>query len=363
VNTKHSILFRCDGSHEVGFGHIIRCLALADELKDNHGCDIIFAILRDNKAIELIESHGYQVTAADPNEEDFCYEEWLNNIVKQNNPNSIILDVRDDLPSETISNFHKQGILIVTIDDPTDRRLLADLAFYPPVPQVERMDWKGFTGQLYVGWEWVVLRREFSQTYRNSSTRRNETCASKIRNILVTMGGSDPQGMTLKAVKAMALLNDHFEATIILGPGFTHRKKLDELLKGFSHQYKIYESLSNMSDIMAEADLAVASFGVTAYELAAMGVPAIYLCLTEDHEQSALMFQDSGLGLSLGLADFATDDELIASVRYFMNNENIRLKTANHLKNNIDGRGATRIAQLVTSVVSKGGYRNESQVD
>ena len=62
VNTKHSILFRCDGSHEVGFGHIIRCLALADELKDNHGCDIMFAILRDNKAIELIESHGYQVT-------------------------------------------------------------------------------------------------------------------------------------------------------------------------------------------------------------------------------------------------------------------------------------------------------------
>ena len=44
--------------------------------------------------------------------------------------------------------------------------------------------------------------------------------------------------MTLKAVKAMALLNDHFEATIILGPGFTHRKKLDELLKGFSHQYE-----------------------------------------------------------------------------------------------------------------------------
>ena len=87
-----------------------------------------------------------------------------------------------------------------------------------------------------------------------------------------------------------------------------------------------------MSDIMAEADLAVASFGVTAYELAAMGVPAIYLCLTEDHEQSALMFQDSGLGLSLGLADFATDDELIASVEIFMNNENIRLKTANHEK-------------------------------
>ena len=347
MNTKHSILFRCDGSHEVGFGHIIRCLALADELKDNHGCDIMFAILRDNKAIELIESHGYQVTAADPNEEDFCYEEWLDNIVKQNNPNSIILDVRDDLPSETISNFHKQGILIVTIDDPTDRRLLADLAFYPPVPQVERMDWKGFMGQLYVGWEWVVLRREFSQTYRNSSTRRNETCASKIRNILVTMGGSDPQGMTLKAVKAMALLNDHFEATIILGPGFTHRKNLDELLKGFSHHYKIYENLSNMSDIMAEADLAVASFGVTAYELAAMGVPAIYLCLTEDHAESVAAFVESEIAKSLGIYTQASHQELSVAIGCLLTDEQNRLEMSKGASQFVDGQGAELIANMV----------------
>jgi spore coat polysaccharide biosynthesis protein SpsF len=111
-------------------------LALADELRENHGCNIIFAVLLDQKAIELIENHGYPVETADRTRKDFSYGAWLNSVVVNINARGIILDVRDDLPSETINNLREKGILIATIDDPTDRRLLADFAFYPPVPQV-----------------------------------------------------------------------------------------------------------------------------------------------------------------------------------------------------------------------------------
>jgi spore coat polysaccharide biosynthesis protein SpsF len=362
VNTKYSILFRCDGSHDIGFGHIVRCIALADELRDSHGCHVVFAVLRDYGALEMIKNHDYQVETVDPNEDQFSYGEWFNSVAEKNDPNVIILDVRDNLPSHTICNLRKQGIVIVTIDDPSDRRLLADLAFYPPAPQVKQMDWPGFTGRLYIGWEWVVLRREFAQKHKDSSMKKNENRRSKIPNILVTMGGSDPKGMTLKAIKALTYLGKQFEATIVLGPGFVHRDSINDLLKGFLNSFRVYNNVSNMADIMANADLALASFGVTAYELAAMGVPAVYLCLTEDHVQAALMFQNSGLAVSLGLADYVTDDEVMAAVKYFMNNGNSRLKMANQSRKSIDGRGAMRIAQLVTSAIGKGGCMHEPQV-
>ncbi|HNY69563.1 MAG TPA: hypothetical protein PKH14_02140, partial [Syntrophorhabdus sp.] len=273
MNMKSTILFRCDGSHEIGFGHIVRCIALADELRDKHGSGVVFAVLYDNKAMEMIMNHGYKVETANPREDQFDYGDWFNCIVKKNHPCALILDIRDDLPPNIVSNLRKKGILVVTIDDPTDRRLLADLAFYPPVPQVEKMDWQGFTGQRFIGWEWVILRREFSHNDENLYKRIKATKKTKIHNILVTMGGSDPKGMTLKTMEALKVIDGQFEVTIILGPGFAHRDSLNEILGNFPHIHRIFENVLNIGDIMAEADLAVASFGVTAYELAAMGVP------------------------------------------------------------------------------------------
>ncbi|HPB38446.1 MAG TPA: hypothetical protein PK125_09855, partial [Syntrophorhabdus sp.] len=245
MNMKGTILFRCDGSHEIGFGHIVRCIALADELRDKHGSGVVFAVLYDNKAMEMILNHGYKVETANPREDQFDYGDWFNCIVKKNHPCALILDIRDDLPPNIVSNLRKKGILVVTIDDPTDRRLLADLAFYPPVPQVEKMDWHGFTGQRFIGWEWVILRREFSHNDENLYKRIKATKKTKIHNILVTMGGSDPKGMTLKTMEALKVIDGQFEVTIILGPGFAHRDSLNEILGNFPHIHRIFENVLN----------------------------------------------------------------------------------------------------------------------
>jgi len=354
VDVMYSILFRCDGSSEIGFGHVMRCLALADELRSNHKCNIIFAVLRDKKAIKLIQDHGYFVEKKDFIKNDFIYGDWINGVVQNHNVKCIILDVRDDFPSEIICIFREQGTLIVTIDDPTDRRLLADLAFYPPAPQVAEMDWKGFTGQLYVGWEWVVLRREFSEGSINHNIINNRTVDEKVPNILITMGGSDPQGMTLKVLKALASIDDKFEVSVVIGPGFTYNKDLLGLLNHFPHPYRILENVSNMADIMAESDLAVASFGVTAYELAAMQVPTLQICLSEDHVRSALSFQETGMAICLGTAEFLTEEKIAGSIKRALY-KNIQCKTIHNKTKKLDGRGATRISHHIISKLDQGG--------
>lgn len=87
---------------------------------------------------------------------------WLDVVIRWLRPDALVLDVRSDLTRQSVEKWRNNGILIVIIDDPSERCLSADLAFYPPVPQVKRISWDGFTGQLYVSWEWVIMTREFA---------------------------------------------------------------------------------------------------------------------------------------------------------------------------------------------------------
>ena len=342
-----NILFRCDGSHEIGMGHVVRCLALADELQENCDCLVSFAMRTSEIGIEKIKQF-YRVMIPDEAQQIFDYESWLADCINTTKANVLILDVRDGLSKSVLRNIkQKFDIKIVTIDDPEDKRLEADLAFYPPVPQVKRIDWTGFTGKLYVGWEWVILRREFVNARHFFNNHSKLKAQNSKPRILVTMGGSDPQGMTIKAVKALKMLEEDFEAVVVLGAGFQQKKELHNLLSACKHCFDVRENVENMAELMAQSDLAVASFGVTAYELAAMGVPAIYLCLTEDHAESASAFVKEGMAISLGVFTHVNSEMIARGISNILNNKSLLSKLADNARKHIDGQGAARISRLM----------------
>ncbi|MFO7772810.1 MAG: NTP transferase domain-containing protein [Dehalococcoidia bacterium] len=335
------VLFRCDGDASLGLGHVYRCLALADELRDRHGLGVAFAIAQGTTGIDLIRQadYPYEEQHGDDNE-----DAWLEGVIQRLLPDVLILDIRTDLTRRSVDRWRSAGILIVTLDDPGDRRLSADLAFYPPVPQVQRLDWTGFTGQLYVGWEWVVLRQQFA--HRGNRTNRQHPV------VLVTMGGSDPAGLTLKAVKALDLLEEEFAAVLVLGPGFCHNEALDDVLRKVRRDFNLRHNVSDMWRLMREADLAVASFGMTAYELAAAGVPAVHLCLTDDHAEAASAFVQAGMAVSLGVFTNVTDHSLAQAVRRLLSDVPARLRMASTARQQVDGEGTKRIAGIVAARVT-----------
>lgn len=347
-SSKLSVLFRCDGSVGVGMGHVVRCLALADELQENHRCNIHFAMRKSELGINKVKE---SCPVLESNEKAFYYANWLKDCVKKTNAHILILDVRDGLTRQDLKQIKKKtGIKVVDIDDPEDKRLSADLAFYPPVPQVKSIDWPGFTGELFVGWEWVILRKEFSTTPRSKPQAPSPVPPApcpKIPRILVTMGGSDPQGMTLKAVKALEMLDEDFDAVVVLGAGFQHKKELGKLLSGCKRRFNVRENVQDMAELMSQSDLAVASFGVTAYELAAMGVPAIYLCLTEDHAESVSAFVEAGTAISLGMFTHVNTEMIAKGISNILNNKSLLARLADTARKYIDGQGVARISRLM----------------
>ena len=343
-----SVLFRCDAWPEMGYGHVVRCLALADELRDAHGCDVAFAMIGGTPGARMAEAKGYRVVALDREALVRDYARWLKAAANGVGAGALVLDVRDDLPIAALRALKEKGILVATIDDPSERRLVADLAFYPPVPQVRRMDWRGFSGEFCAGWEWVVLRMEFS--------RRAVREEHEVPVVLVTMGGSDPCGMTLKAVEALDLLDPDLDLRplVLLGPGFLHNEALKELVSGARRRFELLSGVSDIAGLMARSDLALGSFGVTSYELAAMGVPGIYLCLTEDHAESSSTFVEAGMGECLGVHDRVTSRQLCNAISGLLLDRPALQRMAESCTRNVDGKGAKRVADKISGRIVHG---------
>ncbi len=253
------ILVRCDGDARIGLGHVVRCLALADVLREAHGCGVSFAMMSGEPGMTLVREAGFPILPLPSGQDEAA---WLDALITELHPDILLLDVRSELSPKRVRSWREGGVLVATIDDPSERRCESDLAFYPPVPQVYEHDWDGYTGELHVGWEWVVLRRDFAAAEPPSTHNPPR--------LLVTMGGSDPAGLTLQAIRELDELDEPFETVVVLGPGFIHGTELDAFLAVAKRSYGIERKVCDMAALMRQADLALASFGVTAYELAAV---------------------------------------------------------------------------------------------
>lgn len=340
MKSKRRCLLRCDFSSTVGFGHVIRCLALAKKLAVCFDWDVSFAVFSNDVGYQVFDGAGFELFVK---EAGVSEEEWLSGLLSEGRFDCLILDIRTSLSAEYLSCQIGSSHTLVVIDDGSDRRLAADLVFYPPVPQVAELDWSGYRGKLFYGPEWVIIRSEYSC----SDTERVVKQQNANLNILITMGGSDPRGFTLDALYAVEKLSGDSEVNVVLGPGFRHQAEVDEFLQHSSGTYKFHRNVSDLTALMRQADFALAAFGVTAYELASMGVPAVLFCLTEDHRLSASYLENNGIAFVVendAPAESALNDYLLQ----LCEQPSLRMNMSEKAREAFDYMGAERMAKEIT---------------
>jgi CMP-N-acetylneuraminic acid synthetase/spore coat polysaccharide biosynthesis predicted glycosyltransferase SpsG len=329
----HRILFRVDGSTSMGMGHVFRSLAIADALRESSRAEIAFLMSAlHNEGLLQVSRHGYPVRALGGPEVEAALES-----IRDFAPTILI----NDLPLlevpylRALSHLGAATVnLVDTLDDlETDEYAQVIVS----VMAAERETPEAFYG----GPRYAILRSHF--------TGRVKQIRDHPSRVLLTFGGSDPQGLTLKAVTALEGLDAKVEVVAVLGPAFPFRRELESLVRGLGRKVVLEHSPGEgrIADLMLEADLVLCSGGMSVYEIAALGTPGIVLAQNSREEARMRAFAGHGTIEFLGLGTEVGTGEILERTKALLAQPETRQGMSERGRTLVDGLGASRAAEVV----------------
>jgi UDP-2,4-diacetamido-2,4,6-trideoxy-beta-L-altropyranose hydrolase len=193
--------------------------------------------------------------------------------------------------------------------------------------------------QFLLGTRYVLLRREFSP-WRHWKREIPEVA----RKVLVTMGGSDPDNVTLKVIHALAEVGvDDLEAVVVVGAANPHYEALHAATCASQHAIRLLRNAPNMPELMAWADIAISAAGTTAYELAYLGVPMCLIAVAGNQEANVRLLDLAGLARGLGNLKDVTPRKAAALITTLARSREDRVLMSTRGRELVDGLGAGRV--------------------
>lgn len=336
-------LFRIDVSPSTGTGHLRRCLTLAQELKEQ-GAEVFFACRRESFDIEKYIAH----VASGWEEHDWLLtpEEDARKVIhacRKYHADSIIIDHyrADETYQRTL---YESGVKWLQFDGAARCPFWADwiLNISPAVSasQYEFLKQRRET-RLLLGPRYAPLRREFRE-YRD---RRPKNGA--VRTILLTFGGGDDRGATIFCLEVIRAIDNDIAKIILLSSA---NPNMDDILKwnqGDRTKIRVVIDTEKTANYMASADLAITAGGMTVFELAAMGIPAMILQIADNQVPITRAWQQCGYGVDMGHLDRMHPGNLQGEIMSLMKDTARREAMSTAGKAMVDGLGARRVAQAL----------------
>jgi len=291
------VVFRVDASLQMGTGHVMRCLTLANELKQkNHEIVFICRELTGN-LILLIKYPVLILPKNDDFQSDGLYLNWLGATQEKDaeqtikaipkNADLLIVDsyALDEIWHKQLRPYTKK---IMVIDDLADRKhscdILLDQSFGRQQEDYRLLVPKSC--ELLLGSQYALLRPEFSEWRQYSIGRRKDPV---FKELLVNMGGADTDNFTeqvLKELKECDLPSD-IKITVVMGETAPHLESVRNSVDTLPYKTEIKVGIDNMAEIMANADIAIGAAGSTTWERCCLGLPTIQVIIAKNQEFSA----------------------------------------------------------------------------
>ena len=293
-----NIIFRVDSSSQMGIGHLMRCLTLADVLeKKNYTVTFICRELKGN----LIKSIKHSVLIL-PVDKDFQSDDlhlsWLGATQEQDakqtiqvipdNADLLIVDsyALDEVWHKQLKPYTKK---IMVIDDLADRKFDCDVLLNQNLGS-QKEDYQGKVlsdCELLLGCDYALLRPEFAELRKQATEKRKNT--KEIKNIFISLGGSDKNNVTYDILQQ---IDGDFNIVVVLGGASTHQEMIKDYAK--DRDVKVIINANNMAELMLKADLAIGASGATSLERCCFGLPTLLYVLAENQKRVAENLEQLG---------------------------------------------------------------------
>lgn len=193
--------------------------------------------------------------------------------------------------------------------------------------------------RLLLGTRYAMLRKEF---LRWKGWKRD--IRDVARKVLVTLGGSDPNNVTLKAIQALQQQDmERLETIVISGTSNPHCNDLISAIKNHNYRINLESNVQNMPRLMAWADIAIAAGGTTSWELAFMGLPSCIIIIAKNQCEIARQLDERRIAVSLGWHEKVSSYCIAKRLRGLINSKETRTSMIKRGQNTVDGNGVFRV--------------------
>lgn len=346
MDNCQTLLFRVEASAAIGTGHVMRCLALAQAWQTSGG-KAIFAVatelgrLQQRVRDEGIAIHLLSVALG-------SIEDGVKTIAlaKQLGANWLVVDGYD-FDARYQQQIKAAGLKLLFIDDYGHAtHYYADLVLNQNVCADERLYANREPDtQLLLGTRYVLLRQEFLswQTWQ----RQIPKIAKKV---LVTLGGGDPDNVTLKVINALQQVEvQALEVVVVVGGSNPHYEQLKTVAQQSQVSISLQQNVTNMPELMAWADVAIAAGGSTNWELAFMGLPSIIVVLADNQRAIAQKLAELGAAVSLGWHEQVSPEQIAASIAQICLSKRLRYNIYQSSQNLANAKGQLKVLKILSS--------------
>jgi len=333
------IFFRANAYPEIGTGHVMRCLSLANAFSQAQAATCFVGRIDDAVLRDWIGQRGHGLALL-PQESAFDAAQWPGNMAPR--PGDWVVLDGYGFDADDHAAIVRSGARLMVVDDMPlldsyDVDMILNQNFYADALRYPCRA----TTRLLLGPKFSLLRESFSRDEALPAV------AGQARRLLVSLGGSDPDGIGMKIIAALENIGDMaLDVLYIAGPSNPHLDRIGNAVvkaRAAGHRIEVCPFTEDMPGAMRWADMCIIAAGSTTLEVAYMGVPCLVTILAENQRPIAEAMARSGAARLLGWGNQLDVTALADALRQLAADAPARSEMRANGRALVDGQGAKRV--------------------
>ncbi|MCX6219205.1 UDP-2,4-diacetamido-2,4,6-trideoxy-beta-L-altropyranose hydrolase [Spirosoma sp.] len=334
------LVFRADGGAQIGLGHIMRCLAIAEMMND--AFSLSFAIQQPSDAVrDLLTQASFDIISL-PQTTDYAAD--AQNLSSHLTGHEFVLLDGYSFGADYQQTVKQHCKKLIVVDDLIAWHQYADVVInHGGTIQAVDYQAESYT-QFLTGTAYALLRKPFLEAGIQRSTHTLTTFQP--RRVLVNLGGADPDNISHRVVET--LLNEPLvqQIVVVLGAANPHRNSFANYAED---RVQIRRNLSpvEMVEVIQSCDVAVVSCSTISYEVATVSKPFVGILTADNQAILRTFYKDNHIALAV-LEKAFTGYELRAALSLPVSTVN---NTLINQQRYFDGRSGERIAAFFRTLL------------
>ena len=343
--------FKANANQNIGSGHLQRCINLARVLKDKN--KIYFLLTNTSNSIARRLKKEFKIINFRNNKEILIEAK---KIFKERKDCFLIIDDYSIKYrwEKLISNYFYKTMVIC---DDLSKEHYCDLYLNQNILDI-KSNVKKYKENYLLGPKYALLDKNYSQLSKKKVSKSN-----KLKNIIITFGGSDKENLTDKVLEVTSIKKYNFNINVILGDSYQYSNELKKKYDKFNN-ITFHKNLKSLAKIYYNSDLAIGAGGVSSWERVCLKIPSLVFQVSENQKFTINDLKKKKMIIFAGKEENFNKHKLEKQILFIKKNLK---KIKNQMEEGdifVDGNGANRVAEiLLPSTFNEAKLKKASQSD